>query len=523
MSCLTPWLLGGPGLRGTILLIAAVGPFLGSPALLATIPEVSITDSEISAVVESELRLEKGVAPQAVAVSTRDRITTLSGAVDNLLAQERAVKLAEGIRGVEGVIDRIVVTPAVRPDEDLRHDLQAALKQDPATQSYPVEVSIKDGAATLTGTVGSHGDQQLAARIAAGIIGIRAVVNRITISYAEKRSDRQIAGDVTSRLHWDLWINGGSVDATVKAGKVTLTGTVGSAIGKSRASDDAWVNGVTSVAEEGLKVDPSANPAPPRVSAFGTPPDRELKDAILASLRLDPRVAAFALNVTVESGVIILGGDVDNLKAKVTAEQDARNIVGVWQVDNLIKVANREPITAAQAEKQLKAALFWDPLLVGVNVDVAVVHGNAYLSGAVGTSSEKTEAQDVASKIKGVIWVRNHLHVQPEAIIAYDDDWDYNSTFGWPFYSSAPFYAFETYGPHLAMSDEQIKQKIERALFWSPFVGRNDVKVTVDGAVATLTGTVGTWIGWAEADKDAHKSGATAVWDRVAVNPRHGW
>ena len=43
------------------------------------------------------------------------------------------------------------------------------------------------------------------------------------------------------------------------------------------------------------------------------------------------------------------------------------------------------------------------------------------------------------------------------------------------------------------------------------------IKVAVDGGVATLTGTVGTWIGWGEADKAARRSGATAVLNRVKV------
>jgi len=35
--------------------------------------------------------------------------------------------------------------------------------------------------------------------------------------------------------------------------------------------------------------------------------------------------------------------------------------------------------------------------------------------------------------------------------------------------------------------------------------------------VATLTGTVGTWIGWGEMDKDARNSGAAYVIDSVEV------
>jgi len=37
----------------------------------------------------------------------------------------------------------------------------------------------------------------------------------------------------------------------------------------------------------------------------------------------------------------------------------------------------------------------------------------------------------------------------------------------------------------------------------------DEIKVSVERGMATLTGTVGTWIGWGEADKDARRSGAT--------------
>jgi osmotically-inducible protein OsmY len=54
-------------------------------------------------------------------------------------------------------------------------------------------------------------------------------------------------------------------------------------------------------------------------------------------------------------------------------------------------------------------------------------------------------------------------------------------------------------------------------------VRSKDINVVVNGAVATLTGTVRTWIGWNEADKDARKAGATAVLNQVKVKQRWWW
>jgi osmotically-inducible protein OsmY len=168
-------------------------------------------------------------------------------------------------------------------------------------------------------------------------------------------------------------------------------------------------------------------------------------------------------------------------------------------------------------EQQLKAALLWDPLLNSSTIDVAVINRVAYLSGSVDSTFQKAEGQDVASRTKGVALVRNHLKVEPEFAMTYDD-WPYYSSYDWPYYNRSPYSITETFAEQPYLSDAQIKRKIERAFFWSPFVRSDDIKVTVHGAVATLTGNVGTWIGYGEVDKDAHKSGATAVLNQVEVH-----
>jgi hypothetical protein len=129
-----------------------------------------------------------------------------------------------------------------------------------------------------------------------------------------------------------------------------------------------------------------------------------------------------------------------------------------------------------------------------------------------------------------VLSVTNHLKADRDySDYYYYDDWPYYSYDDWPYYSSydwpysyynqSPYYVTEVFGqPYL--SDEQIKKNIEDGFFWSPFVDRSDIKVAVNGGVATLTGTVGTRMGWGEVDRDAYKGGATQVIDQVKV--KHG-
>jgi osmotically-inducible protein OsmY len=466
-----------------------------------------ITDGGISFAVVKAFAFEKGVFPNDVDVTTTNGIVTLSGSVDNILAKDRAAKIAESIRGVIGVINRVEVLPVSRSDEAIRKDILSALMQNPATESYQVSVSVDKAIATLSGSVGSYAEQQLVEQVAKEIKGVKEVSNGVAINYLAKRTDAEIAADIASRLRWDIWINGGVIKPVVNDGKVTLTGTVGSEISELQAVDDAWVNGVSSVDSEGLKIDPHFSYVAQKKDNFAFRPDSEIKQAILAAFSHDPRIMAFSPDVTVEDGAVTLFGSVGNAKAKAVAGQDAMNIWGVWHVDNFLRVRMKMWPSDEEMLKQLKAALSWNPLLDSSKIDVAVINRVAYLSGVVDTSSQKMEAENVASQIKGVIQVRNRLSVEPGDSIGY---------YKWPDYET-PYMASVGLGPPPFLSDAQIKKNIEDAFFWSPFVHRSDITVTVEGGVATLTGTVGTSIGYNEADKDARHSGAAFVRNKLKI------
>jgi osmotically-inducible protein OsmY len=495
------------GKAGVFLAVLTAMQFLGIQPLTAAETGQVITDSGIATAVERDFQHEQGVSGAAIAVQSRQGIVSLSGTADNLLAKERAARIAASIRGVRGVVDRVVVTPVSRSDADIRKDILAGLLNDPATEAYQVAVGVKGGVATLTGSVGSWAEKQLAARVARGVKGLKEVRNEIAINYLAKRTDTEIAADVKSRLQWDIWLKGDSINTAVAQGKVTLAGTTASTIAKDRAFEDAWVNGVLSVDVSGLKVEPDS--AERRATESALKPDGEIKSAIQAALPLDPRVAAFTRDITisVEGGVVILGGEVANLKAKSAAEQDARNTVGVAWVDNQLTVRPLMNLPRdSDTEKVLKAELAWDPLLDSSTIKAAVINHVAYISGAVQSGLEKAEAHDIAARTKGVLLVRDRLNVEPGLLTPY-----YDYYYGWPGYLTLAG------GPNPLKSDAQIKKAIENALFWSPFVHRDDITVTVDGGVATLTGNVGSWIAWGEADKDAHQSGASFVMDRLSV------
>ncbi|MEQ9232499.1 BON domain-containing protein [Coleofasciculus sp. E2-BRE-01] len=80
--------------------------------------------------------------------------------------------------------------------------------------------------------------------------------------------------------------------------------------------------------------------------------DAEIQDAVKDALLYDPRVASFNVNVAVDNGEVMLTGNVDNLKAKNAAAQDASNTVGVWNVENQINV---EPVDEVSQSDKLSS------------------------------------------------------------------------------------------------------------------------------------------------------------------------
>jgi osmotically-inducible protein OsmY len=478
-----------------------------------------IPDARITAAIENSVTLDKGVLPNDVDVETSQGIVTLSGSVDNLLAKERAVIIAQSVRGVLGVIDRITVTPVVRPDREVRKDILTALMDDPATQSYQVSVFVKDAVVMLTGSVGSYMEKQLAGLIARGVRGVKQVNNELTINYRVSRTDTEIAADVNERFSWDIWINNDALHALVKNGIVVVSGSVGSATGKARAFNDAWVNGVVSVDDSGVAIEPGSHNSMRKTSSIATTPGT-MKEAVESVLGLDPRVSAFTPQVSVEGGIVILRGTVGNIKAKTSAEQDVQSIAGVEGVKNFLKVRPAGRHADGEIKDHVKAALVRDPMLDGSFIDVTVVNRVVNLVGTVGSYFQKAEAYDNASRIKGVVLVRNHLHVEQEESVCY---------FDWPDY---PFFggSYQTrplncvvMAPRLEpyLDDEKIKNNVEDGLLLSPYLDVNTIQVVVNDGIVTLTGTVKSWIGWNEADKVARSSGSREVMNRIKIKDFH--
>jgi osmotically-inducible protein OsmY len=489
----------------------AVGSMVVGPAVAMAAPKPKMTDANITDAVADALFTRNGVPGYVIDVKTDEGIVTLSGTANNIMAKERAVRVAETVKGVRGVINRIKVADTGQSDKEIRDDVRAALLVDPATDSWEINAAVDDGIVTLKGTVDSWQEKRLAARVAKSVRGVRGLKNKIDIDYRTDRSDSEIRAEIGRALRWDTLVDDALIDVNVDDGNVTLEGTVGSAAEKRRARGDAWVMGVDSVDADGLDVESWTRDKRFRKGKYVNKSDREIRRAVEDALLYDPRVASFDVGVSVDNGVVCLDGEVDNLKAKRSAAHTARNVVGVWRVKNRIDVRPSTPSDATIADN-IRDALLRSPDVKRFEINVWVDNGEANLSGAVDSYYEKFRAGDVAAGVYGVIDVDNNLVVDDNyEVLTYDpyvdDDW-YIYDHDWYAYPNR----------HTTReTDWEIRDDIQDELFWSPFVDSGDVTVTVDDGVATLTGAVETWDERQAATENAYEGGAVAVDNDLTV------
>ena len=444
-----------------------------------------IDDDQITAAIDGEFIFDDVVDSNVVDISTVDGVVTLSGTADSILTKERAAEIAANTVGVRAVVNRIEVRPRGElTDLELEQAVRGALLEDPATDSYEIDVTARDGEVTLTGTVQSWQERQLSELVAKSVAGVTGVSTDIQVDSAAERLDFEIEADVESRLANDVLVDDFLITVDVSDGVVTLGGTVGSLAEKNRAIRDAWVAGTSEVDGSGLDIEWWARDSMRRETAFTERTDAEIEEAVRDALIYDPRVLSYQPDVTVSDGTVTLSGTVDTLEAKRAAEADTRNVVGVWRVKNLLKVRPPSLVSDADLEADLRSAFGSDPYLERWDIEVDASYGFVTLSGTVNTSFEKDRAERVAEGVPGVTAVLNRL------------DFDYRWTW---------------------KPDWEIEADIHDQLWWSPFVDADEVDVSVKHGVATLSGTVDTWAEWDAATENAFEGGAKDVRNELAV------
>ena len=142
--------------------------------------------------------------------------------------------------------------------------------------------------------------------------------------------------------------------------------------------------------------------------------DTPLADAVIVNLDLDPRIPdSLEIAVAEDDGIVTLRGTVESFSQRRAASQDAKNVDGVDDLDNQLKVN----LTGAdrREDDEIRGAalqnLIWDVDVPSDFVDVKVNDGWVTLTGDVSYQFQSDAAYDDVASLYGVIGITNEITV----------------------------------------------------------------------------------------------------------------
>lgn len=215
---------------------------------------------------------------------------------------------------------------------------------------YPIHVDVVEGAVVLEGEVEDIAAKKLALEAAAGIEGIRGVVDRLHVVPAQPRGDGAIrdslcafllnqpelknctirvrAKDRVETLRHAVAAAAGDIEVAVDGGIVTFEGSVISLSHKRIAGVLAWWTPGCRDVVNSLAVDPPEEDN-----------EDEVADALRLVLEMDPAVESDRIGARVDNYVVTLEGQVRSEAERRRAEFDAWALFGVDKVVNRLAVS----------------------------------------------------------------------------------------------------------------------------------------------------------------------------------------
>jgi osmotically-inducible protein OsmY len=220
---------------------------------------------------------------------------------------------------------------AAQPDELVKENIVEALTLDARVDASDITVEVNNGEVILRGTAPSYLAATSASDIALETRGAISVKNRIAVIYQPPftpPTDAELRNIIVSKLSASPDISILDTKIEVKAGVVTLRGTVGAYWEKIHAED--------LVSSEAGVVDVNNHLAIVPTEDFI---DEEIAEDIVKSMESRSAVFAEDIDVTVENGHVTLNGVVATWEAKKAAYRAALFTLGVIDIENNILVA----------------------------------------------------------------------------------------------------------------------------------------------------------------------------------------
>jgi len=276
--------------------VGATGMAAGTPPKTAdtqvkttTLPD-QISDARREAQIWTTYATNPHLHAFDLKVEVKGNSATLNGKVQSDAAKDLAEQIALGVEGIKHVDNRLVVDAAYEPpkrvagersfgdvveDATITASVKSKLLWNSHTDGLDIHVDTKNGQVTLTGSVASGTEKDLAGRIAKNTNDVVSVNNQLAVSgkpgtttkakdeiktaatdTKEALSDGWITTKVKSSLMLTRDVDGMEISVTTNNGVVKLAGNVDSKTERERAIDVAQnVRGVKKVDPSGIKIE----------------------------------------------------------------------------------------------------------------------------------------------------------------------------------------------------------------------------------------------------------------------------
>jgi hyperosmotically inducible protein len=271
--------------------IAASAPAKAAPPQ-ATAPSIAdqIGDARREAQIWTTYATNPHLHAFDLKVEVRGDKAMLNGTVQNGAAKDLAEQIALGVEGIKRVDNRLVINNSYEPpkrvagersfgdlvsDATITASVKSKLLWDSHTDGLDIHVDTNNGRVTLTGTVASGTEKDLAGHLAMNTKDVVGVNNELAVGgkpgtttqakeqiktaakdTQEALSDGWITTKVKSSLMLTRDVEGSEISVTTDNGVVKLSGNVDSNTGKQRAVEVAQnIRGVKKVDSSAIKVE----------------------------------------------------------------------------------------------------------------------------------------------------------------------------------------------------------------------------------------------------------------------------
>jgi osmotically-inducible protein OsmY len=198
------------------------------------------TNAELQKDVQDAIKWEPLLNAAEIGVIAKDGVVTLTGTVDSYPKKTEAETAAKSVVGVKAVVEKIDVKFSdsySKSDTDIANDALEALRSASDLPADKIKITVENGWLTLEGEVTWNFQREAAKSDVSNLVGVKGVINNITISPTFQDSVEQRAIEKALSRNWA--VDDEEIHVHVSGCNVKL-GVVHSFYQKEEAARIAW-------------------------------------------------------------------------------------------------------------------------------------------------------------------------------------------------------------------------------------------------------------------------------------------